>query len=401
MEMKNDSKRSVEEALNILLFKVKNKQIKDNDSIGLYGGNSGAGLLMALAYSAFGDESYLEKATEIFNNIITQLGETEYLNPYFSTGVSGWAHVLNYLSKKNILDVDADDYLEDIDPYLYKNMLYLIEQNDDDLLNGALGIGVYFLNRNLKEYIDPLISYLDKTKVNTVSGLMWEYSKPDDMDNKVINFGLSHGIAGKIFFLAKCYSIGINKEKCFALIDGAVNFLMNNQQKQESVESCFPNTILSSDFFSNKHTPQNSRLAWCYGDLGIWYTLYFTAKVLNDESLKASATKGLLKTGQRRSLKKNKVVDAGFCHGSSGIFYIFYKMWYETNNKEFLDISNYWLNETMNFGSKQFKFLVGDFEERGFKECDSLLEGDIGVAMVYLTFLNPKHMDWESCMMLS
>ena len=55
-----------------------------------------------------------------------------------------------------------------------------------------------------------------------------------------------------------------------------------------------------------------SRLAWCYGDLGIGIILYQAAKTFNDVELENFALEVLLHTTTRKEIEQTQAFDAGY-----------------------------------------------------------------------------------------
>ena len=93
----------------------------------------------------------------------------------------------------------------------------------------------------------------------------------------------------------------------------------------------------------------DSRFAWCHGDLGIIYTLFEVSLELKDIELYNTClelSKGLI---NRKTIEETKVIDSCVCHGSSGNAVIFYLLHNLTNEKSFIDIRNYWIEETLKY----------------------------------------------------
>ena len=101
-----------------------------------------------------------------------------------------------------------------------------------------------------------------------------------DERTTVYNLSLSHGMASIVAILSKILARGINKEKTEKLLRGVINYILSNQFDIKNSLSYFPNSIsLEGD-----KGPQ-SRLAWCYGDLGVSLALWNASKVLADNQL--------------------------------------------------------------------------------------------------------------------
>lgn len=305
-----------------------------------------------------------------------------------------------------MIDPDRDDLLNDIDLLLYSHMKHLINEGEIDQLNGAIGIGRYFIRRKKYDYVELLIEYLNKTKISDGNEIKWKKDNLQLQNVFSYDFSLAHGSAGIIHFLFTCYKKDIAKDTCLSLIKGATHFLLNNIQDVDQVGSCFPSSIPCKEYKSGFNNPYLSRLSWCYGDLGIWYVLYHVADLFNDAGLKQKTIHGLLKNTERTSFEQTLVVDAGFCHGSAGIAYLYQKMWQFTQVQDFKDCAQFWLQKTIDYGKQLseiegYKFLIGNFEERAYRPCKSLLEGSAGVAIVYLMYLHPQLSNWDECMLLS
>lgn len=68
-------------------------------------------------------------------------------------------------------------------------------------------------------------------------------------------------------------------------------------------------------------------LVWPYGQSG---------KILKNEEYKKAGLRILMESTKRRNLKEEGVLDAGLCHGSSGISMIFRRMYIELNKESLL-----------------------------------------------------------------
>ena len=106
--------------------------------------------------------------------------------------------------------------------------------------------------------------------------------KNDDEYEKVINLSLSHGMAAIIHYLTRCLTIPEIKSNEIAIaLKQIIKFYELHQNPIEYSNSYFPSWVALQN-----HQPSNSRMAWCYGDLGVGLTLYNAGEVLNDSNLK-------------------------------------------------------------------------------------------------------------------
>jgi len=109
-----------------------------------------------------------------------------------------------------------------------------------------------------------------------------------------------------------------------AILAGACQYIMGHCY-EEPTQSFFPNIVLAKP--SKEENKKQSRLAWCYGDLGTTYTLLKAARAINNEQLEQQALYILKKSTERKSIESSLVKDAGVCHGAFGIALIYHHLY--------------------------------------------------------------------------
>ncbi len=372
---------------------------------GLLGGTSGIALFFFYYSQYANDEKLYDNACELIENAFDKIMKG---NTYetFAGGLAGLGWLLEHLSQNDILDVETNETIGEIDEYLYEYMLREINQGNYDYLHSAGGIALYFLSRESnpksKVYLNEYVEVLQKHSIVDNHGIKWisEIRGKDNEKAKVYNLSLSHGMASIVAILSKICKRGINKEKTEGLLKGAISYILGNQFDIKVSNSYFPNSItLDGD------KGVSSRLAWCYGDLGISVALWNASKVLEDKELENKSLEILLHASNRRDLQKNYVIDAGLCHGTAGIAHIFNRMYRNTNMKEFKDASDYWLNETLKMarfddglaGYKAYRTeeYGGWINEYGF------LEGVAGIGLAILSAISDIEPKWDESLLLS
>ncbi len=381
------------------------KKNKEWDYISLMGGSLGASLFL-FYYSKYSkNEAFYERAYSLIEDVFESVQNKE-LYPTFAGGVAGLGWTLEHLSKNDILEIDINETIGELDEYLYEYMLKEISLGNYDYLHNAGGIALYFLSREsspssnayLEEYVDILAdhSVVDNQGVKWIS----EVHGKDNEKAKVYNLSLSHGIASIVAILSKIYQRGINKEKTEMLLNGAINYILANQFSIASSNSYFPNNIsLDGD------KGVSSRLAWCYGDLGISVALWNASKVLEDKELENESLKILLHASKRRDLQKNYVIDAGLCHGTAGIAHIFNRMYINTGREEFKDALEYWFDETLKMA--RFEDGLAGFKAwwtekyGGWVNQKGFLEGIAGIGLALISAISDIEPAWDECLLLS
>ena len=351
------------------------------------------GIMLYLNYS---NVSYGDSIALTFNNLLQNgVEELSYCN-----GKIGLGFFLNNQ------DLDIEEYLKKKDTFIYKNTVLSIRVNHD-FLHGGIGAILYLADRvsnniNVKKYLNEIVYELYKESKKGKKGIYWEenefYLEYGEKKEDIVNLSLSHGMAGKIVVFSKLLRSGINDSFMRKLLMESVDFLLNS--KNENVEkSVFPHRLVRNN--SNSFT----RLAWCYGDLGISIALWQAGEAMNNDGIKKESIEICLETTKRKNKEDTGVVDAGICHGSAGIAHIYNRMYRYTGRKEFKQAANYWVEETL----KMAKFddgLAGYkvFHEQkhgGWKNEYGLLEGIAGIGLVLLSHISDVEPSWDRCLLLS
>jgi lantibiotic modifying enzyme len=375
--------------------------LTDSDAIpgsSLYGGKAG----IALYFSYL---SKWEKSTR-HHPIIQQLiatsfdsiNETVY-TPAYSFGISGILWNIHHLKTAKL--IAADDCFEELFPYLGEQLRRYAENNNFDFLHGAIGIGFYLLhvqNEACDLHLAELIKQLQRKGIYFKDTIKWE-SVFNSATHKQYNLSLSHGIASIIIFLSKCYAQKRYYEvQTEELLNRSLRYLLSQRNdKDKRMNSLYPNSGEMSA------ASRNSRLSWCYGDLGIAAAFWQAGKALAENKWKKEAIAILIHATTRKDLITNNVVDAGICHGTAGIAHIFNRFYWETKNPLFRDAADYWIEQTLQMarfenGLAGYKVWYG---ENGWVNQRGLLEGIAGIGLVLLSHLADEEPTWDSCFFLS
>ncbi|MCK0125302.1 lanthionine synthetase C family protein [Gelidibacter sp. F2691] len=395
------------------IFKtLKNSNLNNEEHIGAIHGLSG----LSLFYFYFGQyykhkESYqLGKHTILKSLSYISNG---YNNLSFCYGIAGYGWTIDHLSQRGFIDVNSDEFLPSFDNAIFDEMISNLNLNNYDYLHGALGQGMYFLNRykstqlktlyiRYRQFLTRLVAELLRISEETESELKW-YTFLDEgaEDEKIYNLSLSHGQASIVNFLSRLL---ILDDYFLKLVEQPLRkslaFLKKHQNTGGIGSSLFPNWILPG-----ADIDYNSRLSWCYGDLGIATSLWNAAFVLNDQDLKKRVIEIFRFNANRKNLNKCGIVDAGVCHGSFGIAKMYNYIYENTNDQQFLATRDYWVkiglsqgeNNEINSGYKKW---VGTNRENPWQHDINLLEGISGIGL-NLIDLMAKNNKWDECLLLN
>ena len=367
-------------------------------NIALYGGDSGIVLFLALYYKYSGDERYFQKMQECIEEILETINNANYLHYSFAVGLAGWGWLLEYLNQHELVDIDRDSFLEDIDRYLEIQLDVCIEKENNDQLHGAIGIANYFLKRGIDIPVVKLLNRLNAKKEEENGEYRWSEFHSLKA-GKFYDFGLAHGMAGKLYFFRKCYEKGICVAECAENIFGVNKFFLNNIQ--QNVGSYFPPSIPVESYQSKLE--KHCRLAWCYGDPGVLYSLYRAANTVGNNELEELVIRMLENVSLRTTYEQTQIVDAGFCHGTAGVAHIYNRLYHHTKNDKFYQTASFWNNKSIEYSSKASENCGFQFydPENGWLNSKGVLTGISGVGLTFISFLSPSISDWDECLLLS
>lgn len=367
----------------------------------LLGGQMGYALFEAYYHRHFGikdDGRIWERVSSSLNDI--QEGK---LIHSFAGGIAGVAWGFLHLFNEGLLqddEIDPQSIVEDLDEGLFESAMLLLADGNFDYLHGALGVCLYFLERTpslkITSYIDQIVEQLSLVAVRFPSGsITWEF---DDFGRRgassppLYNLGLSHGTASIVAILTLIYEKGYAPAPCQELIAGALRWMWNVRNK--SAQSVFPSVIQANA------PDQESRLAWCYGDLGIANTFLLVGQKLQNEFWVEIAEQTITRAAARRG-RDVAMKDAALCHGTLGAAYLFGKFAKAFPQHLLGATETYWFSKTFDYvqpteSSDVFLSYNGERYESNL----SLLDGEASIGMALLTYLGAPRA-WERFLLLS
>jgi hypothetical protein len=380
------------------------KEYRNSNHIGILSGLPGI-ILSLFEYAKINPiVNDKEVLNEYIHKTIKILENTEKLSPTYCDGLAGYGIFFLKLKTNKFIDKNneelnkqIDEILEEIDEVLEEHIDIYNKKNNLDILHGLLGIGLYFIERENKIRVNDIVKILSAKKITTKEGYVyWKKYDSYDVFDTILDMGNAHGIGANIFFLSKVLSkkIFLTEDLTIVvndLIDNSINFYLNNTQIiTKEIYSYYPFKILATDFEQNTLTAANSRLGWCYGDLGVLYTLLMASILLQKKSFEKVILERLVFVASRTLEKEKHSIDAGFCHGTCGIAILFLNIYYVSNNEVFWETANYWLKETIN---KKNVAQSNEYVDYGFaientmEKNISIIEGLAGVLICYHKFL--------------
>jgi lantibiotic modifying enzyme len=379
---------------------------KAYSNVGLLMGLPGA-ILFKLYYAQYlNKEQHIDEAYELIQECFEKF-DTHQLLLTYCDGVAGFGWTLDHLVQRDLLDSDNDTLLSDLDTTLYNQMVRNFENQEFDFLHGATGYAFYFLNRyritsatdlkdKYKAYLHFYIDEIIEISVKDEQGYRTWLSVIDlNGPQKVYNLSMSHGVTSILGFFTKLAAYDEFREKSVPIIKEIVAYLLNTEN--ENFMCSFPSYIHSDGTKSMR-----SRVAWCYGDLGIGLQLWHASLLLKDDVLQQKALNILKDTTKRKSGEESGVVDASICHGSYGNAHIYSRLFQQTKDPIFKEAADFWLQDGLDRAFHEDGFAGYKQKQPNHWETEiGLLEGISGIGLVIIDYLSEEPNTWDEAFMIS
>jgi lantibiotic modifying enzyme len=330
-------------------------------------------------------------------------------SPFLYEGFSGVAWTMSHLQRMGLLE-DGQEICEAVDNAVLD---WLNEQQDTmlcELIAGLAGLGVYGLERwsqtGDRSIVEKVVEVLARTTVEHQGFRTW-FNPPENTSEYTrdlhpqgsFNLGLSHGIPGALAFLARAAALGV--QEAAPLVHSAGDWLLH-QRRSYSNGSFFAAQFLDELDEEN----DGSRLAWCYGDLGVSAALMVSARALQRADWEAAALEVARAAAKR---EKARVMDGGLCHGAFGNAHLFSRLYRASGEACFLEATRHWAKtgfELRKPGQGLAGFLAwapgmpdAPAENPWIAES-GFLEGVAGIGLALLGLLSPQTPDWDRLLLV-
>lgn len=359
-----------------------------------------------------------ERCIQRLNHVSSRLGDDFHVSSLFG-GLSGIGWIFNHVTELLNGDIDPDmsatgddaseDAISEIDEVLLQRLRKPTTYETFDLISGYVGIGIYFLSRLPRpaalDAIELIVAKLAAWSETTESGgIAWRTPArlvaPDlraQRPHGHFDLGVAHGVFGVLSFLTDILASEYEIPQAKPLVDGLLKWLPTTM-RSESALSRFP-VMLVDD-----HDTEDSRLGWCYGDLGAGAILQRTALRLNLPEWEGFANNLLINSAMRKDAMC-AINDAPLCHGAFGVAHILNRSHQRTGNIRFLHLSNEWYErgfalQTTSGGVVGFPAYRPDLTPP-LRDDRSLISGATGVALALLAATTQVPPMWDRMFLLS
>jgi len=320
-------------------------------------------------------------------------------------GAARIAFVVGHLSAGD----DADTACEMIE----RSLLRFLENPTEayDLISGLVGVAVPVLQRitdgkssgSSVPVARGILEHLERLARPMPVGLAW-HTPPallprwqrELAPNGYINLGLAHGVPGVVAILARYLTAGIEVERARTLLEGAVAYL------RSAAEPRFGNQYPAWLSTQRDRQESMSRVAWCYGDLGVAVALLSAATAAGRDDWRTEAL-ALAHGMAARAFESSHVVDTGLCHGAAGVAHLFNRLSQATGDAELARAADTWFARTL--AMRRAEPIAGfprGLPVDGVMTWDpgaDLLTGACGVALALHAAISPVEPGWDQLLL--
>lgn len=370
-------------------------------SFSLAGGLSGISLFYTYLDQHLPEKGYGEVAAELLESAIDGIGASLAF-PGLYSGFSGVAWTLEHLRGVLFEDgEDDEDPGEEVAGVLKDHLATSPWRLDYDLISGLAGYGVYAVERMPRawgrECLEEVVARLAENAEHKPEGTTWlttpallperdRGTYPDGL----YNLGVAHGVPGVLPILAEAVVAGIDAD---ALLEGTVAWLLANRLPAEH-----PSSFAYSVAEGVESRP--TRVAWCYGDLGVSLALLSTARLVGNETWEEAA----IEVGRKvagRELSDTGVIDAGLCHGGLGNAHLFNRLYQATGEEVFAATARTWYAWGLDFRKPGVG--IGGYQswspdenlDLKWTDDEGFLTGSAGIGLALLAGVSSVTPDWD------
>jgi lantibiotic biosynthesis protein len=360
-----------------------------------------------------GSRDALEATSLWLDRAVDVTSRLEEPKPWLSTGIAGcaWviAHVLPRLAEPQALLDDGPN--EDVDEALAAFLTEARGSIDPELTMGLAGLGTYYLEglpqASSVAGLGLVLEQLREQAEQLPNGITWRKGLPSlsredrqRFPNGLHNLGIPHGVPGVVAFLARVCGSDASSDVARELLDGSVSWLLD--QKRPCGASLFPYVVDPN----SGPVEAESRLAWCYGDLGIAAALLQAARAMNraDWELEALTIAG---KAASRPQGGSGVEDGMICHGAAGVAHLFNRLYQASGRRELRGAALRWYQATVDYydpssGATGYRCPVREPQDAPTDEAPiinaesyGVAVGVAGVALALLAGLGGVPPDWD------
>ena len=373
----------------------------------LASGKAGLAILFAYLHLHSGHPRHREISERLLHEALGDIASTAFSARFFFgwTGVAWTAAHLDSLPTWNVDEGTVGEVVRIVERLVRQSSW----ANQQDLVSGLAGIGVYALERMPRPAaaagLAAVISQLGACGVTDEGEDCWLAAPVQTRDDVVLpdaddslEQGLAHGIPGMIALLAEAHAAGVAEAR--PLLEKAVNW---------SLERIPP--LGTSDLFmharshagTNGHWPRQS---WCDGAPGMAAALMVAAHRTGYRPWRDSAIDLAVRAADT-PLDQCLIADHSLCQGAAGVAHLYNRMYQATGHEGLREGARTWFRRLLDM--RHDTSGVGGFlaylPRRSHGDpwvADAgLMTGAAGAALAMLAATSDVEPNWDRMMLVS
>lgn len=374
----------------------------------LSGGRAGQCLLHAyLALHGGGDASnashtYADTAIDLLDRA-ADAAATLRMSSSLYLGFPGIAWSASHLAGR--LFTEEEDGNREVDEILLRSLALGPWEGTYDLFNGLVGLGVYALERlprpSAVRCLEAVVAALAGRAEPTPEGVTF-FSPMSTLNPKYHQvfpqgayiLGMAQGVPGVVALLGAACQAGIATDAARPLLEATVSWLLAREMPPDS-DYRFPH------FHFPGSEPYRSRIAWCFGDLGIAAGLLLAARGAGEPAWESAARRIAL-AAAARPLATSAVPDAGLCHGAAGVGHVFNRLYQATGEVELGRAARCWFERAL--GRREPGLGIAGFRmaaEGAWVDEPGFLVGATGIGLALLAAVSHVEPAWDRVLLIS
>jgi hypothetical protein len=318
-------------------------------------------------------------------------------------GLTGAGFVLAHVS-----DDGADELLTGVDEIVTEALAVERWTHDYDLISGLTGLAVYFLERlagdarraSARAGLARVVDQLAAIAVTDADGTTWHTAvdllppwQAASAPHGYKNLGVAHGSAGTIGVLGRIAALPDPPPQARELCAGATRWLRAHELPP-SPRGRYPSWLTGGP-----HDREPSRTAWCYGDPGLALAVWSAAA---RTGAPVDEWRALAAESARRPEALCGINDAGLCHGAIGLAHLYNRAYQATGDGEFRSAARSWFERGLarrvpGEGVAGFRMYWVDpiTSQPGWRASPDFLEGAGGIGLALLAGVTAEEPRWD------
>nr|WP_295922988.1 lanthionine synthetase LanC family protein [uncultured Dyadobacter sp.] len=323
------------------IYEVVNIHKQQLSSFGLSRGYLGVSVFTYLYAVHSGRSRYLDEARQAFDRACDMIDgdpQKAYPQDFADLGM-----VSQYLCQAGVLDLDPNVFLGDVDEILLKKMrTELYAGNLGGFTNGALGYGLYFLQRSYynrkvaQSIVEELVQGIVRNAIQTTQGCYWASGSDQNDENASLFF--PQGSNAILLFLVRAIEMGLVPASVLeATAREAISYIEAQRAKEEKLPAA-----------SVGNGCKGLQIPY-YNNVDTGYMLLRAGAAFGNAMWSAEGRDILKACAMRHQEHVNCKQDASMRYGAAGLGVIFDRIGQVTNDPELANAASYWYTQILRF----------------------------------------------------